>query len=64
MLIKNCIQTHAGLSPTAIIKLVQQMQKRAEIIVHNRTLLASKLVKQQAIATAASKRKSQKKKRI
>jgi hypothetical protein len=63
-LIKNRIRTHAGSSPTAIIKLVQQMQKGAEMIVHNGTLLASELVKQQAVATAASERKSRKRKRI
>jgi hypothetical protein len=63
-MIKNCIQTYAGSSPTALINIVQQMQKGAEMMLHNRTLLAAQLLHQEAVATSATERKSQKQKRI
>jgi hypothetical protein len=40
------------------------MQKEAEMLVHNRTLLAARLLQQEAIAAAASRRSSQKQKCI
>jgi hypothetical protein len=43
-MIKTRIQTYAGSSSTAIINIVQQMQKGAEIMLHNRTLLAAQLL--------------------
>jgi hypothetical protein len=63
-MIKNCIQTHAGSSPTALINMVQQMQKGAEMMLHNGTLLAAQLLHQEAVATSATERKSRKRKRI
>jgi hypothetical protein len=43
-MIKNRIRTHAGSSPTALINMVQQMQKGAEMMLHNGTLLAAQLL--------------------
>jgi hypothetical protein len=63
-LIKSCIQAHAGSSPTALINMVQQMQKGAEMMLHNGTLLAAQLLHQEAVATSATERKSRKRKRI
>jgi hypothetical protein len=63
-MIKTRIQTHAGSSPTAIINMVQQMQKGAEMMLHNGTLLAAQLLHQEAVATSATERKTRKRKRI
>jgi hypothetical protein len=63
-LIKSRIQAHAGSSPTALINMVQQMQKGAEMMLHNGTLLAAQLLHQEAVATSATERKSRKRKRI
>jgi hypothetical protein len=63
-MIKNRIRTHAGSSPTELINMVQQMQKGAEMMLHNGTLLAAQLLHQEGIATSATERKSRKRKRI
>ena len=63
-LIKDRIRTHAGSSPTALVAMVQQMQKGAEMLVHTGTILASEVARLQAINAAASERRGRKRKHI
>jgi hypothetical protein len=63
-LIKNYIQTYTGSSPTALINMVQQMEKGAAILVHSGTLLASEVLRLQAVNAASTERNSRKRKRI
>jgi hypothetical protein len=63
-LIINRIRTHASSSPTPLVELMQQFYRGVEIVVHSATLIAQHNEQLQAANTAASERKSRKRKRI
>jgi hypothetical protein len=63
-LIINRIRTHASSSPTPLVGLMEQFYRGVEIVMHSATLIAQHNEQLQAANTAASERKSRKRKRI
>jgi hypothetical protein len=63
-LIINRIQTHASSSPTPLVGLMQQFYRGVEIMMHSATLMAQHNKQLEAANTAASERRSRKRKRI